>query len=75
MKITLITSHGFLYMQNPTTIQVFFDNLLEHYELAYADDNWKFKVIYTSLDRDVLVKYRDKIIDEIAKGETKIDIR
>lgn len=75
MEVTLITLHGFIHLKNPTSFWV--DKLFLHpgYGLFYEDDEWKRKQIYNSTDRDLLLDIKDKIIDEIVNGNTKIDIR
>ncbi len=75
MTVTLITDYGFVNMQNPTEIWVSRRFLPPLYGLQFSDDKYEYKTIYTSDNKSLLFRLKDKIIDEIANGKTRIDLR
>lgn len=75
MKHTLITDYGFIYLKNPTRVWVRALHTEDGYGLFYADDDYKWNRIYWSEGSAILLDLRDKIIEAIANGEERIDIR
>lgn len=76
MTHTLITDYGFVYMKNPTTVWI--KDLYTRscpFGLFFEDDVYKRKLIYQSFNLNLLKEIKDKIIDAVANGEERIDIR
>ncbi len=74
MTVTLITEYEIMYLHNPNIflIRRFLPPL---YALCYEDDEWEQKTIYTSDNLSQLEETRDYIINKIADGATRIDLR
>ena len=74
MKHTLITDYGFMYMEDPERVWVMMRGM-GGYSLMYEDAIYSQRKIYSSYNRELLLDLRDTILEGIANGEKRIDVR
>lgn len=74
MTITLITEYEIMHLHNP---DIFLRRrfLPPLYALCYSDDELEQKTIYTSDNLSALEDIKDEIVDGIASGKERIDLR